>query len=71
MHEFKHGELRSGRQGKGSRVKNRRQAIAIAPKEVGNSRYESDRKNRRDLARTDGSRSTSCSGLPETTIDLQ
>jgi len=53
MHEFKHGELRSGPQGKGGKVKNRRQAIAIALKEAGNSRYESDRKNRRNLARTE------------------
>lgn len=29
MHEFKHGELRSGSK-RGPRVKNRRQAIAIA-----------------------------------------
>jgi Family of unknown function (DUF6496) len=29
MHEFKHGELRSGRGGKGGKVKSRKQAIAI------------------------------------------
>jgi len=29
MHEFKHGELKSGRNGKGGKVKSRRQAIAI------------------------------------------
>ena len=52
MHEFKHGELRSGRQGKGGKVKNRRQAIAIALKEAGASRYESKRENRRNLAKT-------------------
>ena len=32
MHEFKHGELKSGRGGKGGKVKSRRQAIAIAPR---------------------------------------
>ena len=29
MHEFKHGELKSGRGGKGGKVKSRKQAIAI------------------------------------------
>ena len=33
MHEFKHGELKSGRSGKGGLVKSRRQAIAIALEE--------------------------------------
>jgi hypothetical protein len=40
MHEFKHGELRSGRGGKGGKVKSRRQAIAIALSEAGASKYE-------------------------------
>ena len=52
MHEFKHGELKSGREGKGGKVKSRRQAIAIALKEAGASRYESKRQNRRNLRRT-------------------
>jgi len=52
MHEFKHGELKSGRSGKGGKVKSRRQAIAIALKEAGASKYESPRKNRSDLARS-------------------
>ena len=30
MHEFKHGELKSGSGGKGGKVKSRKQAIAIA-----------------------------------------
>jgi hypothetical protein len=57
MHEFKHGELKSGRGGKGGKVKSRRQAIAIALKEAGASKYESKRKNKRNLAknRTQGS----------------
>jgi hypothetical protein len=53
MHEFKHGELKSGRGGKGGKVKNRRQAIAIALNEAGESRYQSGRRNRRNLRRTE------------------
>ncbi len=34
MHEFKHGELKSGRGGKGGKVKSRKQAIAIALSEA-------------------------------------
>jgi hypothetical protein len=53
MHEFKHGELKSGRGGRGGKVKSRRQAIAIALEESGASKYESDRRNRRNLRRTE------------------
>jgi Family of unknown function (DUF6496) len=52
MHEFKHGELKSGRGGKGGKVKSRRQAIAIALSESGASKYESRRENKRNLARS-------------------
>jgi hypothetical protein len=52
MHEYKHGELKSGRSGKGGKVKNRRQAIAIALHEGGASKYETKSENKRDLART-------------------
>ena len=52
MHEYAHGELKRGRGGKGGRVKNRRQAIAIALRESGASKYESPRKNRRAFAKT-------------------
>jgi Family of unknown function (DUF6496) len=52
MHEFKHGELKSGRSGKGGKVKNRRQAIAIALQEAGASKYEGAKRNRRNLRRT-------------------
>jgi hypothetical protein len=41
MHEFKHGELKSGPRGKGGKVKSRKQAIAIALNESGASKYES------------------------------
>jgi len=54
MHEFKHGELRSGRGGKGGKVKSRRQAIAIALREAGASKYDSPRANRRHLHKTEG-----------------
>jgi len=53
MHEFKHGELKSGRKGKGGKVKSRHQAIAIALKEAGSSRYESGSHNRRNLRRAE------------------
>jgi Family of unknown function (DUF6496) len=52
MHEFKHGELKSGPGGKGGKVKSRKQAIAIALKEAGASKYESEGENRKNLART-------------------
>src|SRR3954447_4823660 len=52
MHEFKHGELKSGPGGKGGKVKSRRQAIAIALKEAGASKYESKTQNKKNLART-------------------
>jgi DNA mismatch repair ATPase MutL len=47
MHEFAHGELKSGPGGKGGKVKNRRQAIAIALSEAGASSYSSDSENKR------------------------
>ena len=52
MHEYAHGELKSGRSGKGGKVKSRRQAIAIALKEAGASKYESANENRRNLGRS-------------------
>jgi hypothetical protein len=53
MHEFKHGELKSGRGGKGGKVKSRRQAVAIALKEAGASKYETPRANKRNLAKSE------------------
>ena len=52
MHEFKHGELRSGPGGKGGKVKSRRQAIAIALSEAGDSKYQSKSENKRRLRKT-------------------
>lgn len=49
MHEFKHGELKRGRGGK---VRNRKQAIAIALSEAGASNQQSPQENRRRLAKT-------------------
>jgi hypothetical protein len=49
LHEFKHGELKSG---KGGKVKSRKQAIAIALNEAGVSKYKSPAKNRSNLAKT-------------------
>jgi len=53
MHEFKHGELKSGRGGKAGKVRSRRQAIAIALREAGASKYDSAKRNRRNLRRTE------------------
>jgi hypothetical protein len=50
MHEFKHGELRI--RGAGPKVKNPKQAIAIALHEAGSSNEESLKKNRDNLKRT-------------------
>jgi len=52
MHEFKHGELKSGRVGKGGKVKSRRQAIAIALHEAGASKYDSKAEQKRNLSKS-------------------
>jgi hypothetical protein len=52
MHEFAHGELKSGRGGKGGKVTSRKQAIAIALSEAGASKYESKSENKRAFAKT-------------------
>ena len=52
MHEFAHGELKSGPAGKGGKVTSRKQAIAIALKESGTSKYESKDENKRNLAKS-------------------
>jgi hypothetical protein len=49
MHEYKHGELQRGRGGK---VTNPKQAIAIALHEAGASKYESSQKNQENLRKT-------------------
>ena len=65
MHEFKHGELKSGRGGKGGKVKSRRQAIAIALSESGASKYESKKENKRNLARSKRKEATGRTGQQE------
>ena len=52
MHEYAHGELKSGPRGKGGKVKSRRQAIAIALKEAGASKHESKTENKRNLSKS-------------------
>lgn len=46
MHRFKHGELHSG-SAKGPKVKNRKQAIAIAMKEAGTSKGDKAARKKR------------------------
>jgi hypothetical protein len=53
MHEFKHGELKRSPGGKGGKVKNPKQAIAIALKEAGASKYESKSDNKRNERKTE------------------
>jgi hypothetical protein len=50
MHEFKHGELKSGNSGQ--KVKNRKQAIAIALSEAGESNQQTPKENKEHLRRT-------------------
>jgi hypothetical protein len=50
MHEYKKGELESGRSGQ--KVKSRKQAVAIALSESGSSNRNSPRKNRANLSKT-------------------
>jgi hypothetical protein len=65
MHEFKHGELKSGPGGRGGKVKSRRQAIAIALSESGASKYDSKCENRRNLARSKRKETSGRTGQPE------
>ena len=50
MHEFKHGELRSGTSGQ--KVKSRRQAVAIALSEAGASNQQTPKENEEHLRHT-------------------
>jgi hypothetical protein len=51
MHEYKYGELKSGLGSKAGKIKSRGQAIAIALKQAGASKYESADKNQGYLAK--------------------
>ncbi|MET0944883.1 MAG: DUF6496 domain-containing protein [Flavobacterium sp.] len=44
MHEYKEGDLKSGKDGKGGKVKSREQAIAIAMSEAGVSKKKTPKK---------------------------
>ncbi|HYM19278.1 MAG TPA: DUF6496 domain-containing protein [Micropepsaceae bacterium] len=57
MHEYKHGELKSGRGGKARKVKSRKQAIAIALHEAGASKYGTKLERKRSFAKTKGKES--------------
>jgi hypothetical protein len=50
MHEFKHGELRSGTSEQ--KVKNRKQAVAIALSEAGASNQQTSKENQERLRHT-------------------
>jgi hypothetical protein len=52
MHEYKHGELESGRPGKAGKVKSRKQAVAIALREAGASNRQSAADNKKSLRKT-------------------
>jgi hypothetical protein len=52
MHEFKHGELESGPDGKAGKVRDPKQAIAIALSEAGVSNRKSSAENARSRSRT-------------------
>jgi Family of unknown function (DUF6496) len=52
MHEFKHGELKSGSGGKGGKLKTRKQAVAIALSESGASKYASKAENKHNLSKS-------------------
>ena len=52
MHEFAHGELKSGPCGKAGKVKSRKQAIAIALHEAGESKYDTPAERKRSLRKT-------------------
>jgi hypothetical protein len=50
MHEFKHGELKSGNSGQ--KVKSRKQAVAIALSEAGESNQQTAQENEKHLRQT-------------------
>jgi hypothetical protein len=66
MHEFKHGELKSGPGGKGGKVKSRRQAIAIALSEAGASKNKSKGQNKRSLTKSKRKEARGETGQQET-----
>ena len=68
MHEYKQGDLKSGKSSK--KVTNRRQAIAIGLSEAGASKYASKTQNERNLKRTKiKKRAGQAAGRTRSTID--
>jgi hypothetical protein len=65
MHEYKHGELKSGRGGSGGKVKKRKQAIAIALHEAGASKYDTKSERKRSLRKTKRKEATGRTGQQE------
>ncbi len=65
MHEYKHGELKSGPQGKAGKVKSHRQAVAIALSEAGASKQKSPTENKRSLRRTKSKERKGETGMQE------
>jgi Family of unknown function (DUF6496) len=66
LHEYAHGELKSGPGGKGGKVKSRKQAIAIALHEAGASKNESKSKNKQNLSKTKRKEATGKTAQQET-----
>jgi hypothetical protein len=66
MHEYAHGELKSGPGGRAGKVKNPRQAIAIALKEAGASKSESPSENKRNYRRSKRKEATGQTAQQET-----
>jgi hypothetical protein len=65
MHEYKHGELKRGRGGRGGKVKSRKQAIAIALHESGQSKYDTRAEKKRSYAKSKRKEATSRTGQQE------
>jgi hypothetical protein len=55
MHEMKRGKLRSGKDGKGGKVKSRKQAIAIGLSEARKKGYKAPAKKTSSRKKTSGS----------------
>ena len=66
MREWKHGELKRDRRGKGGKVKNPRQAIAVALHEAGASKSASKGANKSSYARTKRKERRGQTAQPET-----
>jgi len=65
MHEYKHGELKRGRGGKGGKVKSRKQAIAIALHEAGASKYQTKSEKSSSRAKSKRKEATGRTGQQE------